>query len=433
MKIHDHAASLAELIQANQCIFVQGQAATPNEILNAIVERARNELSHQSLNHPLRGVEFLHLHTEGPARYQDPEFQGIFKVANLFTGANLRENMNSDRIDYLPCFLSEMPALIRSKKRKIDVAIVSVSPPDPHGFCSLGTSIDATRAAVETADLVIAQINQQMPRTHGDGLVHIDQIDHAIEVDVPLPAPVPKPLTEIEIQIGKRVAGLIEDGSTLQMGIGSIPDAVLCELKNHRSLGIHTEMWTDGALDLILSGAVDNSKKIVRPGKTVSTFIIGTKRVYDFIDDNPSVVQLEASYVNRVDVIARNPKVVAINSAVELDLTGQVCADSIGSKIISGVGGQIDFIRGASVSEGGKPIIAMTARTQKGIPRFAACLKPGAGVVTTRAHVHFVATEYGVADLYGRTLGERAKLLIDLAHPDDREKLSRDWFAIRSH
>jgi acyl-CoA hydrolase len=275
---------------------------------------------------------------------------------------------------------------------------------------------------------VIAQINDQMPRTLGDGFVHISQIHAAVKVSEPIFETTPSSPGEIERKIGENAAKLISNGSTLQMGIGGIPDAVLAALKNHKNLGIHTEMWTDGALELILNGAVDNSKKKIHPGKTVSSFIMGTKKVYDFIHDNPSVIQLDASYVNNPLVIARNPKVVAINSAVEIDLSGQICADSIGGKIISGVGGQLDFITGASMSEGGKAIIALPSRTHRGESRITARLKEGAGVVTTRAHVHHVITEFGIADLYGKTITERAKALIAIAHPADREELSKKYF-----
>jgi acyl-CoA hydrolase len=266
-----------------------------------------------------------------------------------------------------------------------------------------------------------------MPRVHGDGFVHLSEIDYMIEVDTPIPEHKPEPLSAEQRAIGRHVASLIEDGSTLQMGIGAVPDAVLAELTHHKHLGIHTEMWSDGALALIQSWAVDNTKKKVHPGKTVSGFVMGTTALYDFIDDNPSVVQLDIAYVNNPRTIARNPKVVAINSAVEVDLTGQVCADSVGHRIISGVGGQMDFIRGASLSEGGKPIIALTSRTKKGQPRLVPTLKAGAGVITTRSHVHYLITEHGIADLYGKTLNERARALISLAHPDDRESLEREW------
>jgi len=307
-----------------------------------------------------------------------------------------------------------------------------VSPPDKRGYCSLGVSVDVARAAVDSAKVVIAQVNRHMPRVHGDGFVHIDQLDWLVEHDEPLPEFPPLPQSEEEVAIGHHAAELIEDGATLQMGIGAVPDAVLASLNGHRHLGVHTEMWSDGLLPLLECGAVDNSLKVVHPGRTVSGFVVGTKRVYDFIDDNPTVTQYDIGYVNRVSVINRNPKVTAINSAIEIDLTGQVCADSIGHRVVSGVGGQMDFIRGAMTSEGGKPIIALTSRTRKGIPRIVPTLRPGAGVVTTRAHVRFVITENGTVDLYGKTLNERAQLLISIAHPDDQEALERAWHEARA-
>jgi 4-hydroxybutyrate CoA-transferase len=404
-------------IRSGQRVFVQGGVATPTALLDALVDRAAE----------LREVELIHLHTSGEARYADPSFKESFRVANIFVGANMRGRLDGSRVDYLPCFLSEVPQLFRSRRRPIDVALVHVSPPDHHGFCSLGTSVDVAVAAVDTASIVIAQVNPAMPRVHGDGILHVSRIHRLVAVSDPLPEVPIASLSAEERAIGHHAASLIEDGSTLQMGIGAVPDAVMAALTGHKHLGIHTEMWSDGALALLQCGAVDNSRKAIHPGKTVSGFVMGTRALYDFIDDNPSVVQLDIGYVNNVTVIARNPKVAAINSAVEVDLTGQVCADSIGSRIISGVGGQMDFIRGASLSPGGRPIIALPSRTSKGAPRIVAALRAGAGVVTTRAHVHFVVTEYGIADLYGRTLSERARALIAIAHPEDRETLSRNW------
>ncbi|MCA9519958.1 MAG: acetyl-CoA hydrolase/transferase family protein [Myxococcales bacterium] len=416
------AADAISVIQSGMRVFVHGGAATPNVLLEALVEQADR----------LRDVEIIHLHTEGPAVYADEKYARSFTVANLFVGGNLRKRFDCSRIDYIPCFLSEIPALLRSRRRKIDVALLQLSPPDTHGFCSLGVSVDVARAAAEVAETVIAQINPQMPRVHGDGFIHIDTIHHAVLVDSPLHEARRSNPTEQERAIGRFCAEMIENGSCLQMGIGSIPDAVLAALRHHKHLGIHTEMFSDGALDLIECGAVDNSQKQTHPGKTVSGFVVGTRKLYDYIHDNPSVSLLDIGYVNMVGTILRNKKVVAINSAVEVDLTGQVCADSIGHHIISGVGGQMDFIRGASLSPGGKPIIALTSRTAKDVPRIVPGLKSGAGVVTTRAHVHYVVTEYGVADLYGKTLNERAKALIGIAHPDDRESLESTWRDVRS-
>lgn len=420
MKKHRNAIDAIAAVRSGNRVFVHGAAATPTRLLDALVEDAPR----------LRDVELVHLHTIGAAKYADLAYRQSFKVSAFFVGANMRSKLDPGSVDYLPCFLSEIPQLLRSGVLPIDVALIHVSPPDRHGFCTLGTSVDAARAAVDVAKVVIAQVNPRMPRVHGDGFVHIDQIHHAIEVDDPLPEEKPAPPTGAECEIARLTAGLIEDGSTLQMGIGSIPDAVLEALTHHRHLGIHTEMWTDGALELIRCGAVDNSLKKLYPGRTVSGFVMGSQALYDFIHDNPSVVGLDIGYVNNPANIALNPKVVAINSAVEIDLTGQVCADSIGPRVISGAGGQIDFIRGASLSAGGRPIIALTSRTKKGLSRIVPTLRPGAGVVTTRAHVHYVITEHGVANLYGKTLAQRAKALTAIAHPEDRENLERAWHQI---
>jgi len=404
-------------IRSGQRVFVHGGSATPLVLLDALLARAPE----------LRNVELMHLHTAGKGAYADPAYADSFRTTNLFVGHNLRNRVGSEQVDYLPCFLSEIPNLFRSGRRAPDVALLHVSPPDAHGYCTLGTSVDVARAAVDTAAVVIAQVNPRMPRVHGDGFIHMSEIHHWVDVDVELPDSPPSTLGSMEEAIGRHAASLIEDGATLQMGIGAIPDAVLAALHNHRHLGIHTEMWSDGCLELLKSGAVDNSLKKVHPGKTIAGFVVGTRPLYDYIHDNPSAVLLDIAYVNNPGIIARNPKVTAINSAVEVDLTGQVCADSIGSRIISGVGGQMDFIRGASISPGGKPIIALPARTKNGKSRLVAQLTPGAGVVTTRAHVHFVVTEYGVADLAGKTLHERARALVNIAHPEDREDLTRAW------
>jgi acyl-CoA hydrolase len=406
-----------KLVQSGMSIFVQGGAATPQVLLDALVGEADR----------LRDVELIHLHTEGPATYAEPKFRKSFKVSNLFVGANMRSYLDYQQVDYLPCFLSEIPQLFRSGRKKIDIALIHVSPPDIHGFCTLGVSVDVVLSAVESARIIIAQINPQMPRVHGDGFVHVSKLNLSVSVNEPLPLAYLHPATDVERKIGNYISELIEDGSTLQIGIGSLPGAILTSLERHKHLGIHSEMWSDGVLRLIEIGAIDNSKKKVHPGKTVAGFAIGSKRLYDHLHDNPSIVHLGIDYVNSPQIISRNPKVCAINSAVQIDLTGQVCADSVGSSIISGVGGQMDFMRGASLSQGGKPIIAITSRSKKGQSRIVSKLLPGAGVVTTRAHVHFVVTEYGIADLFGKTLRERAEALMRIAHPDDRELLEREW------
>ncbi len=411
------SGSPIDLVQSGQRVFIHGGAATPFQLIALLVAQADR----------LKNVEIIHLHTLGLAPYADSKYQDSFRVSNLFIGENIRKRIDYDRIDYLPCFLSEIPVLFRSGRRPLDVALVHVSPPDIHGYCSLGVSVDVAFAAVQSAKIVIAQINPRMPRVHGEGLIHISKIHASIEVDTPLPEAKPRPLTEIEKKIGQFTAGIVEDGATLQVGIGAIPDAALAAMKNHKHLGIHTEMWSDGVLELIKCGAVDNSKKKKYPGRTVSGFMMGSQALYDYVHDNPSVVQLDIGYVNDPAIIKQNPKVTAINSAVEIDLTGQVCADSIGHQVISGVGGQMDFMRGAACSVGGKPIIALTSQAKNGVSRITAALKSGAGVVTTRCHVHYVVTEYGVADLYGMTLRERANALIKIAHPDHRESLERDW------
>jgi 4-hydroxybutyrate CoA-transferase len=423
MKKMSSAEKAIEMIEPGQRVFVHGGAATPLSLLSAIFLQAER----------LKNIELIHLHLEGSIPYSEDHVRKNIKVANLFVGQNVRKALDYENIDYLPCFLSQIPMLFKSGKRPIDIALIHVSPPDEHGFCSLGVSVDIACTAVDVANLVIAQVNPNMPRVHGDGFVHTSQIDFFIEVNDPLPE-ADHQLSKSETnKIGEYAANLIEDGSTLQIGIGAIPNAVLAALSNHKHLGIHSEMWSDGALALIESGVVDNSKKVICPGKTVSSFIIGTKKLYEFIHDNPSVLQFDVGFVNKPDVIGLNPKVTAINTAIEIDLTGQVCADSIGNKIISGAGGQLDFMSGATLSKGGKPIIAITARTSNGSPKIVPKLKAASGVVTTRAHVHYVITEYGVVDLFGKTLKERSEALISISHPDDRAHLEKEWGLLYSH
>lgn len=412
------ADEAVSVIASGNRVFVHTAAAAPQVLVQAMTARAAQ----------LRDVEVVHLHTEGVADYVKPEYRDSFHANCLFVGANMRTAVANGEADYVPVFLSEVPGLFRKKILPLDVAMVQVSPPDRHGYCSLGVSIDASLAAVQTARRVIAQVNPHMPRTHGDGVIHQSRIAYGVEVDAPLPEHAPPVLSEVEQAIGRHVAGLVEHGATLQMGIGSIPDAVLAALVHHKDLGIHTEMFSDGIIPLVELGVITGSRKRVHPGKLVASFLMGTRRLYDFVDDNPLVAMLDVAYVNDSAVIRRNAKVTAINSALEVDLTGQVCADSIGTRQYSGVGGQMDFIRGASLSEGGKPIIALPSTTSRGESRIVPFLREGAGVVTTRAHVHYIVTEFGVAYLYGRNLRQRAKALIEIAHPQHREMLERAAF-----
>jgi len=412
------ADEAVKIIKSGDRVFVHGISATPVQLVEAMTRR-HNEL---------KKVEVVHLHTEGPAPYADPEYKDSFFVNALFVGSNVRKAINDGRGDYVPVFLSEVPNLFRHNIMPLDVALIHVSPPDKHGYCSLGVSVDATVAAVQTAKYVIAQVNPNMPRTHGDGLIHVNQINALVEVDDELPEQIVPEPDEAELRIGQFCAELIDDGATLQMGIGAIPNAVLKSLTGHKNLGIHTEMFSDGVIDLVEKGVITGKKKKIHPGKIVSGFVMGTRKTYDYIDDNPAVAMLDIAYINDTAVIRRNPKVTAINSAVEVDLTGQICADSIGTYQYSGVGGQMDFIRGASLSPGGKPIIALPSVTRKGISRIVPHLKQGAGVVTTRAHVHYVVTEYGIANLYGKNMGQRAEELVNIAHPDHREELSKSLY-----
>lgn len=411
MSKYTSALDAVSIINSGNRVFIHSVAAAPQQLIHAMCERADE----------LRDVNVVHIHTEGAAPYVAPEMGKSFRHSALFIGPNVREAVQNGRADYIPNFLSEIPSFFRKGVLPIDVALVNVSPPDKHGFCSLGVSVDVSNSAVDTAKYVVAQVNPNMPRTHGDGTFHVSKFHALVEVNDPLPdIKLPAP-NEVEESIGKNIAALVEDGATLQMGIGAIPNAVLRSLTNHKNLGIHSEMFSDGIIPLVENGTINGCMKKLRHEKIVGGFVMGTKKIYDFINDNPMVELLDISYVNSTPNIARNPKVTAINSAIEVDLTGQVCADSIGFKMFSGVGGQMDFIRGAAYSEGGKPIIALPSQTAKGISRIVPSLKPGAGVVTTRAHVHYIVTEYGVAYLHGKTLKERAKELIKIAHPDHRQ------------
>jgi acyl-CoA hydrolase len=376
----------------------------------------------------LTNVELVAISTLGKIDWQSEAVQQHFFLNSLFVSENVRGWVSGHRGDYVPVFLSEIPHLFRRGLMPIDIALLQVSPPDLHGYCSLGTSVDAALAAAQTAKLVIAQINPRMPRTLGDSHLHVSQIQESFVEAAELPEV--QYGAEVDTQseqIGVRVAELVEDESTLQMGIGSIPDAVLRYLKDRKNLGVHTEMFSDGLVDLVQCGAVTNLAKKVERGKIVTTFVLGTRKVYDFVHDNPCVSFRDVSWVNDTSVIRKNNRVVAINSAIQIDLTGQVCADSIGTAQYSGIGGQMDFMRGAALSEDGKPIIALPSTTKKGISRIVPVLNPGAGVVTTRGHVQYVVTEHGVVNLYGKALQERARLLIGIAAPEHRDALQKAY------
>jgi acyl-CoA hydrolase len=412
------AEDAVKIIKSNDKVYLQAAAAVPQVLINAMT--ARHE--------ELRNVQICQLHTEGEAPYANPELKDSFHVNSFFIGKNVRHTLKAGNGSYTPVFLSELPLLFKRNIVDLQVALIHVSVPDKHGYCSLGVSVEATLAAIDNADYVIAQVNKQMPRTHGAGIIHISEINAFVESDEPLPVHAMSEPSEIERKIGNHVAGLIEDRSTLQMGIGNIPNAVLSRLTNHKDLGLHTEMFSDGVIDLILNDVINGNYKSINRGRALATFLMGSKRLYEYVDDNPFIEMRASDYVNDVSVIKQNPRMVAINSAIEVDLTGQVCADSIGAKMYSGVGGQMDFIRAASLSEGGKAIIALPSVTSKGISRIVPSLKPGAGVVTTRSHVHYVVTEYGVANLYGKTIKQRVKALTEIAHPDFRESIERDYF-----
>lgn len=411
------AEKAIQYIKSGDRVFIHGSAATPHHLLKALAKAADS----------LRNVELVAVSTLGEMEIAKPEYASSFYFNSLFVSDNVRVAINSERGEYIPIFLSEISKLFEKGILNLDVAVIHVSLPDKHGFCSLGTSVDVARSAVHHAKKVIAQVNPKMPRTHGDSFVHISKFDAIVECNDPLPEVLyGARITEEDLAIGKYCAELIEDRSTLQMGIGCIPDAVLKSLGHAKDLGIHTEMFSDGVIDLLKKGVITNRFKKKHPEKVVTSFAIGSKELYNFIDDNPQFEFLEADYVNDTRIIRSNPNVVAINSALEVDLTGQVCSDSIGAYHYSGVGGQMDFIRGASLSENGKPIIALRSTTKNGQSKLVPFLKQGAGVVTTRAHVHYVITEYGVAYLYGKNLHQRALELVKIAHPDHRESLDEE-------
>ncbi len=412
------ADEAVKVVKSNDRVYVQAAAATPTVLTKALANRAAE----------LRNVEVCHLHTEGDAPYANPELAESFHVNSFFIGANVRHTLTAGNGSYTPVFLSELPNLFRKNVLPIDVAFIHVSPPDSHGYCSLGVSVEATVAAIENAKIVIAQVNPQMPRTFGDGILHVSEINYLVEVNLPIHEHPVAAFSKEEEKIGEYVASLIEDKSTLQMGIGSIPNAALSKLKNHKDLGLHTEMFSDGVIDLIESDIINCNYKGTLRGRALATFLIGSKRLYDFVNDNPFIEMKESSMVNDTARIRKNPKMVAINSAIEVDLTGQVCADSIGAKMYSGVGGQMDFIRGASLSPGGKAIIALPSITKKGESRIVPFLKQGAGVVTTRSHAQYIITENGIADLYGKTLKQRMAELVKIAHPNHQESIEKSYF-----
>jgi len=409
-----------KLIKSGDAVFIHTAAATPKLLVSAMTERS----------HELKQVKLYSIHTEWEAPYTLPQHMNAFEINAFFVGSNIRKAVNNGHANYIPMFLSEIPKAFRSKHIPLDVALITVSPPDKNGFCTLGLSCDISKAAVDMANIVIAEINHTMPTIWGAGVIHISDIDAYVETDYQVYHTEVAAQTEEEIKIGQFIAPIIEDGSTLQMGIGGIPNAVLSQLKHHKNLGIHTELCSDGIVDLVHCGAINGSQKTIHPGTIISGFASGSLRFYDFLDKNPLVRLLESDFTNNPHIIAKNPKVVAINSAIEIDLFGQVCADSIGSMQYSGVGGQVDFMRGAGLSKGGKPIIAINSRTHKGISKIVTQLKQGASVTTSSAHVHYVATEYGIVNLNSKNLSERAKLLISIAHPDDRDKLNREAYEI---
>lgn len=417
--VYHTAAEALSVVQPGHRVYIHGSSQTPVFLLKELANQAGR----------LRDVELVFISVYGDMQVDRPEYAGIFRLNSMFVSESIRKDVNEGRADYIPVFLSEIPELFKQKILPLDVALVQVSPPDNHGYCSLGVSVDIARSAVNTAKYIIAQVNPNVPRTHGDGLIHSSRFQSMVYCEDPLfEVRFGDKVGELERTIGKHVASLIEDRSTLQMGIGSIPDAVLQSLTGHKDLGVHTEMCSDGIIDLFEKDIINNKYKQIHPNKAVTGFALGTKRLYSYVNDNPAFQFLDIDYVNDPHTIRRNKKMVAINSAIEIDITGQVCADSIGTYQYSGVGGQMDFMRGAALSEGGKPIIALPSRTAKGLSRIVPVLKPGAGVVTTRAHMHYVVTEYGIAYLFGKNLRQRAQALINIAHPDDREALERSCF-----
>lgn len=413
------AEEALQVVKPEDRVFIHGSAATPVPLVRAL------QMRHKELYH----VELVSITTMGDLDFENPLWCGSFFFNSLFVSAGTRKVVNSTNGDYVPIFLSEIPQLFRRNILPLDVALIQVSPPDAHGYCSLGTSVDIARAAVDTARHVIAQVNPRMPRTHGDSFIHMRDIDAMVLHPMELPELKYDGGTGVVIaKLAGHVASLIEDGATLQLGIGNIPDQVLKNLTGHKDLGLHTEMLSDGVIPLIESGVINNRKKKLNLGRSVTSFMNGTRRLFDFVDDNPEIRVMDIAYVNDTSIIRQNPKVTAINSAIEIDLTGQVCADSMGTYQYSGIGGQMDFIRGASLSEGGLPIIAMPSVTSTGISRIVPFLNEGAGVVTTRGHVHWVVTEYGKVDLFGKNLKQRAHALVEISHPQHKEWLEKAFY-----
>lgn len=404
-------------------MFIHGAAATPRALVPALAEHGKKA--------SLKDVRIHHIHTEGAGEYNNPEYAGIFRSNSLFTGGNSRVAINEGRADFTPIFLGEIPHLFNRGIIKPDVAMISVSPADEHGFLSLGTSVDVARAAVMNSKYIIGQVNANMPRTFGHAVIHQSHFDALVEGNIPLPDHKVKDLSDVEKAIGKHIAeNLVDDGATMQMGIGAIPDAVLSLLKGHKDLGIHSEMFSDGVVDLFNLGVITNRFKKLQTGRMTGSFLIGSSKLYKFVNNNPYIVMMSIDYVNDEFNIAQNPKVTAVNSCIEVDILGQVCSDSIGTRVYSGFGGQVDFLRGAAKGlDGlGKPILAMPSVTNKGESKIAITLKSGAGVVTTRAHAHYIVTEYGIAYLFGKNYRQRAHALIQIAHPDHREALEKGAF-----
>ena len=408
------------VIQSGDHVHLSSVASAPQCLIAAMCRRGRAG--------ELENVHIHHLHTEGKAPYADPEFEGIFQLDSFFVGPNVRKLTQQGFADYIPVFLGETQRLYREGYLPCQVAMIQVCPPDEQGTVSMGTSVDATRAAMEIAETVIAVINPHVPRTFGDAVIPLSKINIFVEDDTPLETVHFAKPDAIEAAIGRHCAALIEDGATLQMGIGAIPNAVLGQLAGHKNLGIHTEMFADGVIGLVEKGVINGANKAIDQGKMVATFLLGSKELYDYTHQNEQVRMMDVRYTNDPFIIAKNPKVTAINSALQIDLTGQVCADSLGTTFYSGVGGQIDFVYGASRSRGGKAIIAMPSVTDKGVSKIAPVLLPGAGVVTTRAHAHWLVTEYGAVNLYGRSLQERARLIISVAHPTHQKELDQGAF-----